>query len=55
MRARRDRLDVVEIPDEGHAPLLAGAGSIGPIAAFVAACDTPGLDRPLAQSEIVSH
>jgi pimeloyl-ACP methyl ester carboxylesterase len=42
MRARRNRLDVVEIPDEGHAPLLAGADSIDPIAAFVAACDTPG-------------
>ena len=42
MRARRSRLDVVEIPDEGHAPLLAAADSIGPIAAFVAACDTPG-------------
>ena len=42
MRARRSRLDVVEIPDEGHAPLLAGADSIGPITAFVAACDTPG-------------
>jgi pimeloyl-ACP methyl ester carboxylesterase len=55
MRARRSRLDVIEVPDEGHAPLLAGTGSIGPIAAFVAACDTPGSDRPLAQSEIVSH
>jgi pimeloyl-ACP methyl ester carboxylesterase len=49
MRARRDRLDVVEVPDEGHAPLLTGADTIGPITAFVAACDRPGPDRPKAQ------
>lgn len=42
MRARRDRLDVLEVPDEGHAPLLTGDNSIGPIAAFVAACDATG-------------
>jgi pimeloyl-ACP methyl ester carboxylesterase len=48
MRARRDRLDVLEIPDEGHAPLLVGPDSIGPIAAFVAACDRAG---PTAQAD----
>ena len=39
MRTRRDRLDVVEVPDEGHAPLLTDAGSIGPIASFVKFCE----------------
>ena len=51
MRARRDRLDVLEVPDEGHAPLLAGANSIGPIVAFVAACDGAGPHRPIAHAD----
>jgi pimeloyl-ACP methyl ester carboxylesterase len=50
MRARRDRLDVLEVPDEGHAPLLMGADSIDHIATFVAACDAAKPDRPLAQA-----
>jgi hypothetical protein len=33
-------LDVVEVPDEGHAPLLTGDQIIGRIAAFANACDT---------------
>jgi len=42
MRARRSRLEIVEVPDEGHAPLLVGAGIIGRIAAFIATCKAPG-------------
>ena len=38
MRARRASLDVVEVPDEGHAPLLSGREIIDRIVAFVAAC-----------------
>jgi pimeloyl-ACP methyl ester carboxylesterase len=38
MRARRSTLDMVEAPDQGHAPLLEGTEIIGRIAAFVAAC-----------------
>ena len=44
MRARRGRLEVLEVPDEGHAPLLAKTDTINSIAAFVAACD--GNSRP---------
>ncbi len=35
MQARRDRLDVLEVPDEGHAPALVDAGVIARISAFM--------------------
>jgi len=38
MRARRNGLDLVEVPDEGHAPLLTGPEIVGRIASFVASC-----------------
>jgi pimeloyl-ACP methyl ester carboxylesterase len=39
MLARRGELEVVIVPDQGHAPLLAEAKVILRIAAFVASCD----------------
>jgi pimeloyl-ACP methyl ester carboxylesterase len=39
MLARRGELEVVIVPDQGHAPLLAEAKAIQRIAAFVASCD----------------
>ena len=39
MLARRDQLEVVIVPDQGHAPLLAEAKVISRIAAFVASCN----------------
>src|SRR5262252_2776793 len=42
MRERRRALEVVEVPDEGHAPRLAGSLTIGRIAAFIASCDATG-------------
>jgi pimeloyl-ACP methyl ester carboxylesterase len=35
MRARRSRLEVIEVPDQGHAPILSGSRIIGAIADFV--------------------
>src|SRR5262249_11872105 len=42
MRKRRRALEVVEVPDEGHAPRLAGSLTIGRIAAFIASCAAMG-------------
>ncbi|TAK49275.1 MAG: alpha/beta hydrolase [Xanthobacteraceae bacterium] len=39
MAARRPRLEVWEVPGEGHAPLLEDAPTISRIAAFVRRCD----------------
>src|SRR5262249_17202619 len=39
MRQRHRGLDVLEVPDEGHAPQLSDAATLGRIAAFVAKCD----------------
>jgi len=39
MRTRHSGLDVAEVPDEGHAPVLAGPEIIGRIASFVANCE----------------
>lgn len=39
MRARRRQCEAAVVPDQGHAPLLTDDGTIGSIAAFVAACE----------------
>jgi pimeloyl-ACP methyl ester carboxylesterase len=39
MQARRPDMEVVTVPDQGHAPLLADARTIAAIAAFAAKCD----------------
>ena len=39
MRQRRPDLQVVDVPDQGHAPLLMEAGIIARIGGFVAACE----------------
>jgi pimeloyl-ACP methyl ester carboxylesterase len=43
MRARRLDLDVLKVPDQGHAPLLDDAHSVGRIAAFITFCEVTAL------------
>jgi hypothetical protein len=39
MQARRPDIEVIVVPDQGHAPLLSDARTIAAIAAFAAKCD----------------
>ena len=39
MRSRRETIEILAVPDQGHAPLLTGPEVIRRITGFVASCD----------------
>jgi pimeloyl-ACP methyl ester carboxylesterase len=39
MQARHPQMEVHEVADEGHAPLISDPETIGKVAAFAATCD----------------
>lgn len=49
MRAHHPGLELLEIADQGHAPVLSGAETIGRIAAFMRACDRAANRSSLAE------
>ena len=57
MRERRPDLQAIEIPDQGHVPLLEGDELLAQIAGFVAACDAKGRGREekIRPEERVGH
>jgi pimeloyl-ACP methyl ester carboxylesterase len=50
MQVRRRSMDVIEVPDQGHAPLLVEPEIIERISAFVAACGGRQLPGVAARS-----
>jgi pimeloyl-ACP methyl ester carboxylesterase len=49
MKQHHPGMEIIEVPDEGHVPLLVG-GLLQQIAAFVAACDTATVPSPHSAS-----
>jgi hypothetical protein len=57
MRDRRAQLEVIEVADEGHAPLLEGDALLRQIVRFVDQCEVASRGTPptMAHGEVASH
>lgn len=51
MRARRATMETLNVPDQGHAPLLSAPDEIARIAAFVASCEPKGRPESVDDSD----
>ena len=54
MRARKPDLETIEVPDQGHAPLLVEHETIGQISSFVANCERSGAQSGKANVGLAS-
>jgi pimeloyl-ACP methyl ester carboxylesterase len=54
MKERDPAMELIEVPDQGHVPLLAGDALLGQIAAFAEKCDAAAALHPASEPSVAS-